>query len=156
MRNKNCSLYTQVIYKDCLSFSIVSVSQPLWLTRYTGLGINFKFILGFFFLFLLLYFSPNTHSCFCVIVFLLLGPWLSCNYISFPGVLIALFYSFSVFAFVGFLTVFWMNIKSLLFPWSEVWWLTFKSLCLYGSLKNWHLNALVTGWLSKAWGPWPN
>lgn len=116
---------------------------------------QFQVYFGFFW-FLLLYFSPNTHSCFCVIVFLLFGPWLSCNHISFPGVLIALFYSFSVFAFVGFLTVFWMNIKSLLFPWSEVWWLSFKSLCLHGSLKNRHLNALVTGWLSKAWGPWPN
>lgn len=44
------------------------------------------------------------------------------SYISLPGILTALFiYLFSVFAIVGFPKVSWMNIKSLIFSWSEVW-----------------------------------
>lgn len=44
------------------------------------------------------------------------------SYISLPGILTALFiYLFSVFAIVRFPKVSWMNIKSLIFSWSEVW-----------------------------------
>lgn len=141
-----CSLYTQVIYNDNISFSTVPGSQSLWLTKYSSLGINFKFFFWYIF-----HQSFKLMLLCCSLPFIWTVPFLH-SYISFPGVLIVLFF-FSVFAVAGFFKVSWMTIKSLISSWAEVRWLSLKSYVYMMIWKKLLFYCSGNWMLKKAKGP---